>query len=173
MGPGASAAHAIIGELRDTLVANDSKADKGPLVQSKQKMRSCQLGPKMLEGRGTDSIGLSNGLALAVAFDQCSRPSDDQAARGAWLSLLGAINVREDQKLKIKLRHGNFFHSATRDELVNPFSAIILARDGLLASSKSCWKSLGQISSSAPPFRNLAPPKVTQRAIYCKSNGRA
>lgn len=45
----ASAAHAIIGTLRDALVANHSKADKGPPVQSKQRRAVVSWAPKDVE----------------------------------------------------------------------------------------------------------------------------
>lgn len=91
-GPGfASAAHAIIGELRDALVANHGKADKGPLVQSKQRRLVVSWAPKDMED-GTDSI--VNGAYADPAQPTEWRPS----SKSAWLvRLLGAINVREDQ----------------------------------------------------------------------------
>ena len=62
----ASAAHAVIGEHRDTLVANHSKADKGPPVQSKAKMRSLPVGVNDVED-GIDTIWVVNGFEVDSA----------------------------------------------------------------------------------------------------------
>jgi hypothetical protein len=80
-----------------------AKQIRGPLVQSKQKMRSCQLGPKMLEGRALTPLDCQWACAGSCfhistnAADRVTTKQQEGLGYPWWGCLLGAINVREDQ----------------------------------------------------------------------------